>query len=207
MKEEKISPRVIERLTKYLRLLDTMNMDSYISSDHLAERMGFTAAQVRKDLSNFGEFGIRGKGYQIGTLYKDIEKVLGVDTKNSVVIIGAGRLGEAMLSEPEFAEGSFDIIGVFDRDENKIGSEIKGHTVKNVSELEEFIGQNDVNIGIVSVTKDSAQEIVDILVNNGVKGILNFAPTKLECPKSVALHNLDIYSKLQEINFWRQNQR
>ncbi|MBZ4682898.1 MAG: redox-sensing transcriptional repressor [Fusobacteriaceae bacterium] len=205
MKEERISPKVIERLTKYLRCLENLPQEDYISSEELADKMGFTAAQVRKDLSNFGEFGIRGKGYQVRNLYADIEKILGVHKTNNVIIVGMGRLGNALFSEPEFTKESFNIVGIFDNSENKIGTEVNGIKIRDIKELEHFISRKeDVNIAIITVPKSVAQELTDYLVKCGIKAILNFAPIKLDVPENVVVENIDLYAKLQELNYWKE---
>ncbi len=207
MKEEKISPKVIERLTKYLRCLANLAPEDYISSEELADKMGFTAAQVRKDLSNFGEFGVRGKGYNVRALYKDIEKILGVHKKNNVVVIGVGRLGSALLMEPEFTRESFNIMGIFDSDENKIGKEVHGITIKNIKELPYYLikSEEKVDIAILTVPKAYAQELSDFVVKAGIKAILNFAPVKLDLPSDVVVENIDLFAKLQELNYWKEN--
>jgi redox-sensing transcriptional repressor len=207
IKEKKngISSRVIERLTKYLRCLENLSPEDYISSEELAEKMGFTAAQIRKDLSNFGEFGIRGKGYQIRTLYNDIERILGVHKTNNVIIIGAGRLGGALVSEPEFTKESFNIIGVFDNAESKIGTEMKGVKIRDIKEISYFLEAKDrVDIAILTVPKKVAQQMATLLVEAGVKSILNFAPINLEVPENIVVENIDLYAKLQELNYWKE---
>ena len=205
MKELKISPKVIERLTKYLRCLENLTPEDYISSEELAEKMGFTAAQVRKDLSNFGEFGVRGKGYQIRTLHSDIEKILGVHKTNNIIIIGLGRLGSALLSESEFTKESFNIVGIFDNSEEKIGKEVKGLKVRDIKEIPYFLQSKDkVEIAIVTVPKFAAQEVTDYIVNAGIKAVLNFTPVNLEAPETVAVQNIDLYAKLQELNYWKE---
>jgi len=206
MKEEKISPKVIERLTKYLRCLENLIPDDYISSEDLAEKMGFTAAQVRKDLSNFGEFGVRGKGYQVSTLYRDIERILGINKSNNVIIIGFGRLGSALVSEPEFTKESFNITGIFDNSQEKIGTIVNGIEIKNSMTLFDEIkdSKEKVDIAILTVPKTVSQDIAEILVKAGIKAILNFAPIKLEVPKDVFVENIDLYAKLQELNYWKE---
>lgn len=207
MKEEKISPKVIERLTKYLRCLANLAPEDYISSEELAEKMGFTAAQVRKDLSNFGEFGVRGKGYNVRALYKDIEKILGVHKKNNVVVIGIGRLGSALLMEPEFTKESFNIMGIFDSDESKIGKDVHGMVIKNIKELPYYLikSEEKVDIAILTVPKACAQELADFVVKAGIKAILNFATLKLDLPTDVVVENIDLFAKLQELNYWKEN--
>jgi len=205
MKEQRISPKVIERLTKYLRCLENLPQEDFISSEELAEKMGFTAAQVRKDLSNFGEFGIRGKGYQVRTLHSDIEKILGVHKTNNVIIIGLGRLGGALFSEPEFTKESFNIVGLFDNSPNKIGTEISGIKIRDIKDLAHFIETKDrVETAILTVPKSVAQDITDVLVKYGIRAILNFAPVQLNVSERVVVENIDLYAKLQELNYWKE---
>jgi len=202
---QKISPRVIERLTKYLRTLEQLSPEEYISSDDLAERMGYTAAQVRKDLSYFGEFGIRGKGYLVRTLYSDIEKILGVHKTNNLIIIGAGRLGTALFSEPEFTKESFNVSGIFDSSPQKVGTELAGIKIRSMEELPYFLETRDkIDIAILTVPKAVAEEVFETLVKLGVKAVLNFAPIQLEGPAGVAVENIDLYAKLQELNYWKE---
>ena len=136
---EDISVKVIERLTKYLRCLENLNQDEFISSDDLAGRMGFTPAQIRKDLSNFGDFGVRGKGYQVRTLHSDIERILGVHKTNNIIIIGLGRLGNALFAEPEFTKESFNVVGLFDNSPSKIGTEINGLKIRDTKDIPYFL--------------------------------------------------------------------
>lgn len=205
VKKVKISSRVIERLTQYLRYLENLTPEDYISSEELATKMGFTAAQIRKDLSNFGEFGIRGKGYQIRTLYSDIEKILGVHKTNNVIILGVGRLGAALVSEPEFTKESFNIIGIFDNAPEKIGTEIKGIKVRDIKEIKHFLETRErVDLAILTVPKFVAQETATLLANSGILSIMNFAPINLELPSNIAVENIDLYAKLQELNYWKE---
>jgi redox-sensing transcriptional repressor len=205
MKEQRISPKVIERLTKYLRCLENLPQEDFISSEELAEKMGFTAAQVRKDLSNFGEFGVRGKGYQVRTLHSDIEKILGVHKTNNVIIVGLGRLGGALFSEPEFTKESFNIVGLFDNSPNKIGTEISGIKIRDTKDLAYFVESKEgVETAILTVPKIAAQDIADTLVKHGIRAILNFAPVQLNVPENVVVENIDLYAKLQELNYWKE---
>ncbi|MGM0507663.1 MAG: redox-sensing transcriptional repressor Rex [Fusobacteriota bacterium] len=203
-KKKKISPRVIERLTKYLRCLENLDGSDYISSETLATKMGYTAAQVRKDLSNFGEFGVRGKGYHIKALYDDIEKILGVDTVHQIILVGVGRLGNALLAEPEFTKEKFKLMKTFDKSPEKVGSTIQGVEVADVSELESYLEENpDVETAIIAVPKMAAQEISNRLARAGIEAILNFAPVKLKPLRDVTIKNVDLYAKLQELNYWK----
>jgi redox-sensing transcriptional repressor len=179
--------------------------EDFISSEELAEKMGFTAAQVRKDLSNFGEFGVRGKGYQVRTLHSDIEKILGVHKTNNVIIVGLGRLGGALFSEPEFTKESFNIVGLFDNSPNKIGTEISGIKIRDTKDLAYFVESKEgVETAILTVPKIAAQDIADTLVKHGIRAILNFAPVQLNVPENVVVENIDLYAKLQELNYWKE---
>jgi len=208
MTKNRISPRVIERLTKYLRCLANLESDDFISSEGLAKKMGYTAAQVRKDLSNFGEFGIRGKGYQIKSLFEDIENILGINKINKIILIGVGRLGEALLSEPEFTNKNFNLVGVFEKSKEKIGNEIQGLKIKDIDTITDFLGENkDVEIAIITVPKIVAQELANTLVGLGIRAILNFAPMKLDLPKEISVENIDLYAKLQVLNYWKESSK
>jgi redox-sensing transcriptional repressor len=201
-----ISVKVIERLTKYLRCLENLNQDDFISSDDLATRMGFTPAQIRKDLSNFGDFGVRGKGYQVRTLHSDIEKILGVHKTNNVIIIGLGRLGSALFAEPEFTKESFNIVGLFDNSPNKIGTEINGLKIRDIKDIPYFLETKEgVETAILAIPKAAAQDTANMLFKNGVKAILNFAPVQLDYDKEkYVVSNIDLYAKLQELNYWKE---
>lgn len=204
MLEEKISPKVIERLTKYLRCLENFDPEDYVSSEELADNMQYTSAKVRKDLSNFGEFGVRGKGYQVKELYCHIEKVLGVNKTNKVIMVGIGRLGVALLSEPEFTKEGFKLVGLFDNSKEKIGNKINKLDIMDTQQLPAFVDEKKVTMAILTVPKKVAQETADYLVKSGIRAILNFAPLKLDVPPEVAVENIDLYAKLQELNYWRE---
>lgn len=207
MKNEKISPKVIERLTKYLRCLENFDMDDYISSKELAEMMNYTAAKVRKDLSNFGEFGVRGKGYNVRALHNDIENILGINKRNNVIVVGMGRLGTALTSEPEFTKDNFKIAGVFDNSPEKINTEINGFKVNDIKNIPDFIKDNDISMVILTVPKFVCQSVAEFLIKAGVRAILNFAPLKIDVPPEVVVENIDLYAKLQELNYWKEKKK
>lgn len=208
-KKEKISTRVIERLTRYLKCLEEFLPESFISSEEMARILGITAAQIRKDLSNFipdFEFniGIRGKGYQVRSLHNSIRKILGVDKTNNVVILGSGKFTSAILTEPDFIRGNFNVAGVFDITKSRVGKDFKDMKVRSVDELEAFVLENNVTLAIIATSKGMAQEMADVATGAGIKGILNFTPVRVKGPKTAALLNVDITSKLQELNYWRE---
>ena len=211
MKLEKmeISDRVVQRLTEYLSILkEVRKYEDGINSIELSKIMDTTSAQVRKDLSTFGEFGVRGKGYDIDKLIEIIEDILGINKVNDLIVVGYGKMGEMITSNSKVLGKGFRIVGVFDNDPKKIDQEISGNLkIQNVEEVEEFIksSSNRVETAILSVVKGQAQTAAEKLVKNGIKAILNMTTYKLELPKNIVVVNMDISAKLQELNFWRIN--
>ena len=209
LKKMEISDRVVQRLTEYLSILkEVRKYEDGINSIELSKIMDTTSAQVRKDLSTFGEFGVRGKGYDIDKLIEIIEDILGINKVNDLIVVGYGKMGEMITSNSKVMGKGFRIVGVFDNDPKKIDQEISGNLkIQNVEEVEEFIksSSNRVETAILSVVKGQAQTAAEKLVKNGIKAILNMTTYKLELPKNVVVVNMDISAKLQELNFWRIN--
>ena len=159
-------------------------------------------------MSTFGEFGVRGKGYDIDKLIEIIEDILGINKVNDLIVVGYGKMGEMITSNSKVMGKGFRIVGVFDNDPQKIDQEISGNLkIQNVDEVEDFIknSSNKVETAILSVVKGQAQTAAEKLVKNGIKAILNMTTYKLELPKNVVVVNMDISAKLQELNFWRIN--
>ena len=208
-KKMEISDRVVQRLTEYLSILkEVRKYEDGINSIELSKIMDTTSAQVRKDLSTFGEFGVRGKGYDIDNLIEIIEDILGINKVNDLIVVGYGKMGEMITSNSKVLGKGFRIVGVFDNDPKKIDQEISGNLkIQNVEEVEEFIksSSNRVETAILSVVKGQAQTAAEKLVKNGIKAILNMTTYKLELPKNIVVVNMDISAKLQELNFWRIN--
>ena len=208
-----ISERVVQRLTEYLSILkEARKRDDEINSIELAKIMNTTSAQVRKDLSTFGEFGVRGKGYDIDNLIEIITKILGIDKINNIIIVGHGKMGEMLSSNVEVLGEGFKIVGIFDKDENKIGKIAENNLViQDVRNVEEFIKnmKNEFNIkidtAILAVIKEQAQFAAEELVKNGICAILNMTTYKLELNENIKVVDMDISAKLQELNFWRIN--
>jgi redox-sensing transcriptional repressor rex len=204
-----ISDRVVQRLTEYLSILkEVRKYEDGINSIELSKIMDTTSAQVRKDLSTFGEFGVRGKGYDIDKLIEIIEDILGINKVNDLIVVGYGKMGEMITSNSKVMGKGFRIVGVFDNDPQKIDQEIPGNLkIQNVDEVEDFIknSSNKVETAILSVVKGQAQTAAEKLVKNGIKAILNMTTYKLELPKNIVVVNMDISAKLQELNFWRIN--
>ena len=206
LKRDDISDRVIQRLTKYLSILhDMKKYEEYINSSELSKIMNTTSAQIRRDLSTFGEFGIRGKGYDIENLISIIERILGIDRINKVILVGHGKVGEMLTSNTEVLGKSFNIAEVFDKSPSKVGKEIKDLNIKikDIKDIDSDLGKINVDTAILSVIKEQAQIVTDILVKNHIKGILNFTTYKLETPDDVAVVDVNISANLQELNFWK----
>ena len=205
LKKMEISDRVVQRLTEYLSILkEVRKYEDGINSIELSKIMDTTSAQVRKDLSTFGEFGVRGKGYDIDKLIEIIEDILGINKVNDLIVVGYGKMGEMITSNSKVLGKGFRIVGVFDNDPKKINQEISGNLkIQNVEEVEEFIksSSNRVETAILSVVKGQAQTAAEKLVKNGIKAILNMTTYKLELPKNIVVVNMDISAKLQELNF------
>ena len=209
LKKMEISDRVVQRLTEYLSILkEVRKYEDGINSIELSKIMDTTSAQVRKVLSTFGEFGVRGKGYDIDKLIEIIEDILGINKVNDLIVVGYGKMGEMITSNSKVMGKGFRIVGVFDNDPQKIDQEIPGNLkIQNVDEVEDFIknSTNKVETAILSVVKGQAQTAAEKLVKNGIKAILNMTTYKLELPKNIVVVNMDISAKLQELNFWRIN--
>ena len=213
LKKLEISERVVQRLTEYLSILkEARKQDSEINSIELAKIMNTTSAQVRKDLSTFGEFGVRGKGYDIDNLIEIITRILVIDKTNDVIIVGHGKMGEMLSSNLDVLGEGFKIIGIFDKDNDKIGKIAANNlVVQDIRNIGEFIKnmKNDsnikINMAILAVVKEQAQIAAEGLVKNGISAILNMTTCKLELDKNVKVVDMDISAKLQELNFWRIN--
>ncbi len=209
LKKMDISDRVVQRLTEYLSILkEVRKYEEGINSIELSKIMDTTSAQVRKDLSTFGEFGVRGKGYDVDKLIEIIEDILGINRVNSVIVVGYGKMGEMITLNSKVLGKGFKIVGVFDKDTEKIGKRITGNLeIQNINKIEDFVRESPEKIetAILSVLKDQAQVAAEKLIRNGITAILNMTTYKLELPKNIVVVNMDISAKLQELNFWRLN--
>lgn len=194
MNKKEISKAVINRLPRYYRYLgDLLEKDVVrISSKELSEKMKVTASQIRQDLNNFGGFGQQGYGYNVEYLHSEIGKILGLDTKYNVIIIGAGNLGQALANYADFERRGFYVTAIFDINPKLIGTQIRGVLVRSMDELEEYVANNKVSIAALTVPKSKAPGIANNLVKWGVKGIWNFAPTDLSLPKDVTVENVHL---------------
>ena len=199
----KISDSTVRRLSSYLRLLQEADArgQETISSEELAERGGTTSAQVRKDLSFFGSFGKRGLGYSVPELLREIEGILGLQRRWRVALVGAGKIGSALISYRNFQRRGFEIQAVFDSDRDKVGSRWGAQIILPDEELEEVLRAEQIEIVIVAVPGDAAQGVVDRVVRAGVRAILNFAPVRLRVPDGVALRNVDMVMEMEGLTF------
>ena len=174
--EKKVPAVVVRRLPRYYRYLgELLNQDiKRISSNALSVKMNVTASQIRQDFNYFGGFGQQGYGYNVEYLYSEIGEILGLNDGDTTVIIGAGNLGRALASHDTFEKRGFKLVGIFDNDPNIIGTSISGIDVMSIDSLEEFLSENRVDIGILTVPKAAVVETAERLVKCGVKGLMNF---------------------------------
>ena len=203
MKTLKIPEATIIRLSVYSRHLTEVDRKGIIttSSGDIAEGVGVSPAQVRKDLAYFGEFGTRGVGYNVKDLRQHILKILGLSADWSVCLVGAGNLGLALSSYKGFRERRFIITSIFDSDPKKVGTMIGKVEVMPMENLIEVAKQNQTRIGNLAVPAPAAQEIADKLIEAGVQAILNFAPTILNIPPQIELRNVDLAVNLEVLTF------
>ncbi len=211
---DSIPAATIERLPLYYRCLDKLSMfeeTEVVSSKDLGGKLDIPSTQVRKDLSYYGEFGRRGVGYNVKDLKKSIGEILGVDKKWPALLIGAGNLGRALINYAGFSKMGLKITDIFDNDLNKIGNRVGSIKVKSINDLEETINDKDINLGIVTVPADSAQEVVDQLVDYGIKAIWNFSPTRLYVPDDIFVRNEDlavgIVSLIYHLSWQMENEK
>jgi len=203
LKTLKIPEATIMRLSVYSRFLAEVDRKGIItiSSGDIAEGVGVSPAQVRKDLAYFGEFGIRGVGYNVKDLHRNILKILGLSNEWNVCLVGLGNLGLALSTYRGFKDRGFNITTIFDNDPEKIGGNVDGVEVLPTSMIESVVKQRKVQIGIITVPGSVAQEIADKLVAGGISAILNFAPVVLNVPPEIELRNVDLSVNLEVLTF------
>lgn len=203
MEEKHISSAVVQRLPRYYRYLGEL-MDSgveRISSNELSERMKVTASQIRQDLNNFGGFGQQGYGYNVAYLHSEIAKILGIDTAHNMIIVGAGNLGQALAGSADFEKRGFIVKGIFDINPELTGHSVRGITVRMFYEMEEFIRKNQIEIAALTIPKESAVEVANILVDTGIKAIWNFAHTDLNLPEDIVVENVHLSESLMRLSY------
>jgi len=202
---ENISELTIARLSVYLRCVDQLleaDVET-VSSQELAKRFNLNSAQIRKDLAYFGEFGVRGVGYNVRELRHYIVEILGLDRERRLVIVGAGNLGYALCHYSGFSSGNFLVVGVLDSDPSRIGDPTPaGLLVEDADRLPEIVTQRRVEIGIITTPASAAQTVCDSMVNAGLRTVLNFAPIRVRAKEGVLAKTVDLKVYLEELSFF-----
>lgn len=199
---KKIPESTVRRLSHYLRALEGFQASGgTVSSEELAARGQTTAAQVRKDLSHFGSFGKRGLGYRVDELRTRLQRILGVDRPWRVALVGAGRIGLALFEYPAFRVRGYDCVAIFDADPDKIGASWGDQVIRGRDEYEETLRELGVDLVILAVPAEAAQEMAERAVEAGVKGILNFAPIRLNVPPRVPVEDVNLVMELEALSF------
>ena len=203
MQDSRISDAVVRRLPKYYRYLSELEAAGIerVSSSRMSTDMNLNASQIRRDLNCFGGFGQQGYGYQVTRLKQEIMKILGIGSSYKAVIVGAGNIGQALLKYRHFDEEGYHIVAVFDAELALIGREVGSLTVRPMSELADFMRQNVVDIGIIAVPKNYAQQLADDLVSMGVRGIWNFAPVDVDARKGISVENVHLSDSLYILSY------
>jgi redox-sensing transcriptional repressor len=200
-----VSELTTNRLSVYLRCLNTLEAAGVrtVSSQSLAEQFHLNAAQIRKDLAYFGEFGVRGVGYYVRELRRHLRQILGIDRRVAVTIIGAGNLGLALADYPGFRNEGFEIAALFDTMRDKIGRQSRaGVPIHDIRQLRQIVRQARIRIAVIAVPAGSAQAVVNAAVSAGIKAILNFSPGALKVPSDVKLKSVDLTVSLESLSFF-----
>src|SRR6186713_2456664 len=202
---EQVSELTTNRLSVYLRCLNELDATGVqtISSQGLAEQFHLNAAQIRKDLAYFGEFGVRGVGYYVKELRRHLRQILGLDRRLRVAIIGAGNLGLALADYPGFRQEGFEISALFDNLKEKVGQQSKsGVPIYDINDLKKIARREGIRIAVIAVPAPSAQHVLGLVVAAGIKAVLNFSPGTLEVPPDVKLKSVDLTVSLESLSFF-----
>ena len=202
---EPVSELTTNRLSVYLRCLNVLDAAGVpaVSSHALADQFHLNAAQIRKDLAYFGEFGVRGVGYNVQELRRHLRQILGVDARVPIAIMGAGNLGLALADYPGFRDEGFEIAALFDTMRGKIGRRSRaGVPILDIREFKKHVRRAGIRIAVIAVPADAAQSVVNIVVQAGVKAILNFSPGALKVPPDVKLKSVDLTVSLESLSFF-----
>ncbi|MDF2440683.1 MAG: redox-sensing transcriptional repressor [Abditibacteriota bacterium] len=200
----KIPQPTIERMSAYLQCVRNLRLDGVVtaSSSQIAEGTGINAAQFRKDLSYFGEFGTPGLGYDVAELEAHLSRIMGLDARHDVLLVGAGNLGSALLHYSGFPQRGFHIVAAFDSDSEKVGTSINGTRIHHIDELARMNATLNAQVGVVAVTRAGAQEVVDKLVAAGVQAILNFAPVSILVRPGIVVRHVDLTSQMEVLSYY-----
>lgn len=203
MEEKEISQAVIGRLPRYYRYLGDLKDQGIerISSQDLSTLMKVTASQIRQDFNNFGGFGQQGYGYNVEYLYEEISKILGLYQKHNLVLIGAGNLGQALANYVNFEKRGFLIRGIFDSNPALIGKEVRGIPISAMEGLEAFVKEKEIDIGVLTIPKNSAEEVAEQLAGCGIKAIWNFAHVDLNVPEHIQVENVHLSDSLMKLSY------
>lgn len=203
MDDKVISQAVIGRLPRYYRYLGDLKDSGIerISSQDLSKLMKVTASQIRQDFNNFGGFGQQGYGYNVEYLYDEIAKILGLNNKHNLIIVGAGNLGQAIANYMNFERRGFLVKGVFDINPELQGKEVRGILVQPVEKIEEFVKANDIDIAVLTIPKDGAVKTAEVLVKCNIKAIWNFAHVDLNVPDSIVVENVHLSDSLMKLSY------
>ena len=199
----KISESAVRRLSLYLRILEDLEHEGQttVSSEEMSGRSATTAAQVRKDLSLFGSFGKRGLGYDVAELALRLRKILGLDRRWRIALVGAGRIGSALVEYGGFGERSYDVVAIFDSDASKVGERWGGLQVRDISEFVAVANDQGVEIVILAIPVEAVPSVMEHVEEAAVRGILNFAPTKLKVSGGVAVKDVNMVMELEALSF------
>ncbi len=198
----KVPEATVERLSVYLRSIKRLDNERVLPSQELAELVGTSDGQVRKDLAYFGEFGVPGQGYRVGTLKEEISRILGVDRAWRIALVGMGKLGAARLAYPGFKRQGFEIKVAFDNDLSKIGKVWQGVKIEDVEKIPQILFEQEIKMGIIATPAQTAQAVASKLIEGGVKAILNFAPVRIVVPDRVKLRNVDLSIELEALSYF-----
>lgn len=193
----------MRRLSRYLHALEELLQEGeeVVSSGDLARHAGTTAAQVRKDLSLFGSFGKRGLGYEVSLLRSQLREIMGLTRSWRVALLGAGRIGAALFEYQPFRERGFDIVSVLDSDPDKVGVKWGGIGIRSADELETILQSEGVEIAILAVPGGVAQEVAERVARAGVRGILNFAPVRIQLPEEVTVSDVNMTVEMETLSY------
>lgn len=203
MENKEISQAVVSRLPRYFRYLGELKDEGIerISSQELSDIMHVTASQIRQDFNNFGGFGQQGYGYKVEYLYEEIGKLLGLDRTHNLIIIGAGNLGQALANYMNFERRGFLFRGMFDNNPALYGKEIKDMKIMPMEEMESFVKENQIDIAVLTIPKNSAVAVAERLVSYGIRGIWNFAHVDLNVPKGIQVENVHLSDSLMKLAY------
>ena len=195
---------VVARLPQYVRVLNNLLAEGIqvANSQQLGDKLQVTPAQIRKDLSYFGRFGKQGRGYSVHHLLDELKQILGLNSHWDVVVIGVGRLGRAILSYPGFTPDGFRLVAALDNDPALIGQQVEGLVVRPIEDLDRVVQQYQIGIAILAVPSSHTQEVIDRLVECGVRAVLNYAPITAQVPEGVIVRNIDPVLSLQAMTYY-----